>query len=69
MDDVPLPRLRQGDLVLVECLLVVHDDGLGVEDARYVLNSLYWLAEKPRKFEQVPEPIEEPFPDVISLSS
>ncbi len=58
-------RILSGDLVLVECTLVRSEIARGQTAAAFVLNALYWLAQKPRPPAVTPDVVE--FADVISL--
>ncbi len=58
-------RILSGDIVLVESTLVRTEIARGQTTASFVLNALYWLAEKPRPPVVIAEDVE--FPDVIAL--
>ncbi|KAI0712986.1 hypothetical protein C8T65DRAFT_695173 [Cerioporus squamosus] len=57
-------RILAGDIVLLECTIVRREDG--TRTVTFVLNSIYWLLEKPRPPTIVTQPMPE-FPDVISI--
>ncbi|RDX53632.1 hypothetical protein OH76DRAFT_1479433 [Lentinus brumalis] len=65
MHKVNPARVLSGDIVLVECTLVRAEIAGGGTAASFVLNALYWLAEKPRP-PAIPPSVAE-FPDVITL--
>ncbi|RDX56124.1 hypothetical protein OH76DRAFT_1477791 [Lentinus brumalis] len=68
MNRVTQAKLHSGDLVLMECTLVRAEAERGdVKTVSWILNSLYWLAEKPKPANS-PILYKQPsFPEVFNL--
>ncbi|RDX39819.1 hypothetical protein OH76DRAFT_1490771 [Lentinus brumalis] len=65
MKTVSIAKVRSGDIVLLECNLVRTEDNTGRKEASFVLNAVYWLAEKPRDKPAPPLYKDKPFPEVF----
>ncbi|KAI0681987.1 hypothetical protein C8T65DRAFT_703721 [Cerioporus squamosus] len=68
MNHVTQAKLFAGDLVLAECTLVLAEvDRPGAKSVSWVMNAVFWLAEKPKPPKSPVLYEEPPFPEVFTL--